>query len=91
MTKKPTKMTIATDLHTQMNEDLRRILLKHKDKLTPMEMLAVASHFVGVLIALQDQNTMTGDMIMVMVQYNIEEGNKAALKRLEPQEGEVMQ
>lgn len=62
-------------------------MIKHGKTLTPMEMLAVASHFVGVLIALQDQNTLTPDMVMVMVQYNIEQGNAEALLQLEPMSG----
>jgi hypothetical protein len=49
--------------------------------------LAIASQFVGQLIALQDQRKITPDMAMQIVSENIEIGNRAALMTLTKPEG----
>lgn len=43
------------------------------------ELLAVASQFVGMLVALQDQRRFTPDMAMEIVARNIEIGNATAI------------
>lgn len=43
------------------------------------ELLAITCHFVGQLIALQDQRIYTSDMIMQLVRQNIEKGNQEAV------------
>lgn len=69
---KPTKE------QTAFRDALIAILRKHEN-LRPDEMLAVASYFVGQLVALQDQRKMTPDMAMQIVASNIEAGNQHAM------------
>ena len=54
-------------------------LKKHGDKLSAVEMLALVSHLVGHLIALQDQRKVTPDLALKLVKENIERGNKEAI------------
>lgn len=68
-------------------DDLKAVLAKH-EHLTPMEMLAGASHLVGTLVALQDQTKVTPGMAMQLVSANIERGNAEALTDLMKTEGE---
>lgn len=51
--------------------------------------LAITSQFVGQLIALQDQRSMTPDRAMQIVTTNIEIGNQAAMLHLASPEGEA--
>jgi hypothetical protein len=44
--------------------------------------LAVASHFVGQLIALQDQRRFTSATVMELVTRNVEQGNQDAINSL---------
>jgi hypothetical protein len=75
------KSKAPTPEHTAFRDDLVAVLKKH-DGLKPDEMLAVASYFVGQLIALQDQRRMTADMAMAVVSSNIEAGNMHAMKEV---------
>lgn len=54
------------------------------------ELLAIASQFVGMLIAQQDQRRYTPDAIMALVGRNIEIGNASAVADLTgPAEGQA--
>lgn len=68
--------------HTVFRNDLVAVLKKHGDTLTAPEMLALASHLVGQLVALQDQRTVTPEMAMKLVADNIEQGNQEAIDGL---------
>lgn len=59
-------------------DDLKSALGRHTN-LDAMQMLAVASQFVGNLIALQDQRKVTPVMAMELVANNIQIGNQAAI------------
>lgn len=72
---------IPTPQHAAFREDLVAVLRKH-EHLSAVEMLAVASIFVGQLIALQDQRTMTPAKAMRIVAANIEIGNSGAIETL---------
>ena len=61
---------------------LANAMRPYADKLGPQGMLAVASAFVGQLVALQDQRTMTPAMAMEIVARNIESANQEALTSL---------
>ena len=50
--------------------------------LTQQELLAVASHMVGQLIAFQDQTSLTNEQAMEIVLRNIEQGNASAIQNL---------
>lgn len=69
---KPTKE------QTAFRDEMVAVLRKH-EHLRADEMLAVASYFVGQLIALQDQRKVTPSMAMELVASNIEAGNQHAL------------
>lgn len=68
--------------HISCMVDFKSILKKYGNRLTPQEMLALASQLVGNLIALQDQTKMTPDMALFVVEQNISIGNQAAMAEL---------
>lgn len=71
--------------HKKFMEDLKAQI---PPDMPSQEILAIVSQFVGQLIALQDQRTMTPDQAMQVVSQNIEIGNQAALLTLMTPEGE---
>lgn len=66
---------------TAFRDDMVAQLRKHSH-LRPDEMLAVASYFVGQLVAMQDQRKFTPDMAMQIVASNIEAGNQHVICEL---------
>lgn len=84
MIKMKSKMPSAQ--HQAFRDDLIAALRKH-ERLKPDEMLAVAAYFVGQLIALQDQRSMTPAMAMELVATNIEAGNIHAQQEVQSAEG----
>lgn len=54
----------------------------HGATLDADEMLAVTSHLVGQLVALQDQRSMTPAMAIELVQSNIDLGNRSVVENL---------
>jgi hypothetical protein len=67
----------AQPKHTAFRDDLVAVLKKHD--LTAPEMLALAAHLTGQLVALQDQTTMTPERAMDIVAANLELGNQAII------------
>lgn len=67
---------------TAFRDDMVVALRKHQH-LRPDEILAVASYFVGQLVALQDQRKLTPEMVMQIVISNIEAGNRHVIADLE--------
>jgi len=65
--------------HEAAYQDVCALLAKHKDKLTAIEMLAIAANLVGKLVAMQDRQTVTTDDAMLVVSRNIEHGNQQAI------------
>jgi hypothetical protein len=55
---------------------------RFKHKLSGMEILAILSYTVGQTIAMQDQRTITHEMIWELVGANIEAGNAAVINEL---------
>lgn len=70
-----------TAAHQAFRDDLISVLRKH-EQLRPDEMLAVASYFVGQLVAMQDQRKVTPRMAMDVVASNIEAGNQHVINEL---------
>lgn len=64
--------------HEAVFQELCAVLKKHADQhdLSAVELLAIASTMVGMLIANQDQRQITASMAMDVVAANIEAGNK---------------
>lgn len=78
----PMKVSDPTPRHQAFRNDLIAVIRKYQD-LRPDEMLAIASYFVGQLVALQDQRKMTPAMAMEVVAANIEHGNQHAISEVE--------
>lgn len=76
------KTLAPTAAYTAFHSDVADLLKKHAGHLDAIEMLAVASHLVGQLIAFQDRRTMTTEKAMAVVIKNIEGGNAHALEDL---------
>lgn len=65
--------------HEVAYQDLCGLLARHKDKLTALEMLAIAANLVGKLVAMQDQTAVSTEIAMQVVSKNIEHGNQQAI------------
>lgn len=75
-------LRLAKPEHEVAYQDLCVLVNKHADKLTALELLAVASNMLGKLVALQDQRTVTPDRAMEVVVRNLEHGNKMVVDQL---------
>lgn len=73
---------MANPQHEVAYRDLCHLASKHADRLSSLELLAVAANMVGKLIALQDQRTLSPEMAMKVVSRNIEYGNQSVLAEL---------
>jgi hypothetical protein len=65
--------------HEVAYQDIHALVSKHADKLSALELLAIAANMLGKLVAMQDQRTVTPAMAMEVVARNIEHGNKQVL------------
>lgn len=74
--------TLAKPEYEVAYQDICDLVRRHADKLSAVELLAVASNMVGKLVALQDQRTMSPDRAMEIVAENLEHGNKEVLEQL---------
>ena len=74
-TKAPTKN------HEAFRNDMIEAMRKH-EHLAADELLAVASYFVGQLVAMQDQRKFSPAMAMEIVAQNIEAGNRQAISEV---------
>lgn len=77
----PIKSIKPSSAQTAFRDDMVAALRKHQH-LPPDEMLAVASYFVGQLVAMQDQRKLTPAMAMQIVGSNIEAGNQHVIAEL---------
>lgn len=67
--------------HRALKADIDKLLQKH-EALPPLEILAIASQVVGMIIAHQDAKAVSPAMATQVVGTNIEIGNAAALALL---------
>lgn len=68
-----------TAKHQAFRDDSIALLRKHAAELPAIEMLALAAHLVGQIVALQDQRKTTSAIAMEVVAKNIELGNAEAI------------
>jgi hypothetical protein len=68
-------------------QDLCALVNKHSDKLTSLQVLAVAANMLGKLIAMQDQRTVTPEMAMKVVTENLERGNRQVWEQIMQSQG----
>lgn len=71
-----------TARHLAFRKALENSIRDHGQELDALDLLAISAHFVGQLIALQDQRTMTPAMVIELVQSNIEQGNREVVEGL---------
>jgi hypothetical protein len=83
----PMKNSAPNALHLAFRKALEEAMRTHGATLQADELLAVMSHCVGQLIALQDQRKMTPAMAMDLVSSNIEQGNREVVLSLLTQTG----
>lgn len=72
----------ANDTHTAFRDAVVQAMQPFKEKLSAVEILALTSHLVGQLIALQDQTKYTPGQVIALVRNNIELGNKEVVDDL---------
>jgi hypothetical protein len=80
------KITKPTPGQLAARKTLEDALREHQH-LDAIEMCAVVSHFLGQLIALQDQTKYTPAQVMHLVSENIEQGNAEVIQSLLNGEG----
>lgn len=68
--------------HEIAYQDLCQFVNRHADKVSALELLAIASNMLGKLVALQDQRKVTPAQAMKVVAHNIELGNRQVLDEL---------
>lgn len=74
--------------HLAFRNDMIKVMRKHQH-LPAIELLAIASNFVGQMIALQDQTQFTVTQVMQVVNLNIMQGNTDAMNELMNTKGEA--
>ena len=83
----PMKQVEPTAAQKAFRSALLAVMQQHGAELQAEELLAVAAHLVGQLIAMQDQRTMSPAVAMQLVGQNIERGNLEAIDNLLLQTG----
>lgn len=73
---------IATPEHEIAYQDICALVNKHADKLSALELLAIAANMIGKLIAMQDQREVSPEYAMETVVVNIEHGNREVLAQI---------
>lgn len=68
--------------HLAMRTAVLEALKPYQEQIDAYEILAIMSHVVGQLVALQDQTRFTADQLMTMVAQNIEQGNAEVVQGL---------
>lgn len=76
------RVMMAKAEHKIAFDDLIALCSKHADKLTKLELLAVAANMLGKLVALQDQRYVSPEKAMTVVFENIQAGNGEAVASL---------
>lgn len=78
----PMKNVEPTNAQKAFRHAMLDVMKAHGADLPADQLLAVAAHLVGQLVAMQDQRTMTPRMAMDVVSMNIERGNLEAIESL---------
>ena len=77
-----TKLFGTDARHMTFKRDPDKLLKKHCSRMPASHMLAISAQVTGMIVALQDQRTMTPEMAMTIVAENIEEGNKGIIANI---------
>lgn len=81
------KVHKPTPAHSAFRDDALALLKKHAGHLDATDMLAMASHMVGQIIAMQDQRKVTREIALEILKANIEQGNREVLDNLGRSQG----
>lgn len=83
----PLNNVTAKEIHTTLRGELLQLYKKYGDQhnLTPAEILAIAAHTVGGILALQNPQRISPHDAMQLVLKNIEQGNKEMVRAFQPQ------
>lgn len=84
--RRPIKMIKTNQQHEAFYQDMAAALKKYPD-MPAEEMLAIASNFLGKLMALQDQRRFTQEDVMDIVIGNIEDGNAQMVSQVTDTKG----
>lgn len=77
-----TKAVKPNENHLKFRKELEDAIRKGGLELQAEEILAITAHFVGQLIALQDQRKYNSETIMELVTENIQKGNTEVIEKL---------
>lgn len=83
----PMKSVTPTAQHIAFRKALEEAIAKHGTTIDATDLLAILSHMVGQVIAMQDQRIYTPEVVMALVSSNIAQGNKEAFDSLMKSEG----
>ncbi len=72
----------AKAAHERFRLQVIDLLRQEEGNLSAQEMLAIAAHFVGQLITMQDQRKLNPVEAMQLVRANIEQGNASVIASL---------
>ena len=75
------------DEHEVIYQDLVALVGRHKDKVSAVEMLAIAANMIGKLAAMQDQRTLTAEQVIDIIIKNIEVGNQQIIDQVKNAKG----
>lgn len=78
---------ISRPEHEIAYQEIVALVRRHADKVSALEMLAIAANVVGKLVAVQDQRTTTSSKAMEIVARNLEIGNEQALQEISNSKG----
>ena len=83
----PMKSVEPTSSDKALRDDIMALIKRHLVPDTAERVLAIAAQVVGQCIALQDQRTMTREMVWKIVGDNIEAGNLGVIDSLNDTKG----
>lgn len=69
---------VTADTHKQLAADLVAVLRNYKQRLHPLETLAVVAHTLGSVMALVDDRNIKSGLALETVQRNMDAGNEEA-------------
>lgn len=78
-----TKSQKPSKIAVECREAVLAAIQPFKEQLSALEILAILAYTLGQVIAMQDQRTVTKEMIWELVGANIEAGNAMVINELE--------
>jgi len=76
------------DEHEVIYQDLVALVVgRHRDKVSAVEMLAIAANMIGKLAAMQDPRTLTAEQVIDIIIKNIEVGNQQIIDQVKNAKG----